>query len=159
MIAEVFLDRSDSLSGITITSAATAQELEACFSLRWKVLRAPWNQPPGSERDDQEASSKHFMAQLNGKVIGTARLQEMAVDVAQVRYMAVDAGYHGKGIGKQLLKTMEAAARQAGYKKVFLQARENAVPFYKSAGYNIIEKTFLLYHEIQHYSMEKNLQP
>jgi len=157
MVAEVFLKGTKNQSEVVIRAPKSADEFEAGYSLRWKVLRAPWNQPLGSERDDQEATSNHFIAMVNGKIVGTTRLQELAPGTAQVRYMAVDHDYHGKGIGKQLMLAIETSAKQSGFKRIFLQARENAVPFYKSLGYNIIEKTFLLYSEIQHYSMEKNL--
>jgi N-acetylglutamate synthase-like GNAT family acetyltransferase len=71
--------------------------------------------------------------------------------------MAVVDQFQGKGIGKQLLAYIEHLAKTKGMKQIFLQARHNAVPFYKSAGYEIIEETFLLFGEIQHFSMEKQL--
>ena len=76
---------------------------------------------------------------------------------AQIRYMAVDLNLHGKGIGKKLMHALEHEAKENGAKYVFLQAREMAVPFYLACGFEIIEKTFLLYDTIQHYSMKKNL--
>jgi predicted GNAT family N-acyltransferase len=38
---------------------------------------------------------------------------------------------------------------------MILQAREGAVKFYQSLGYKVIEKTYLLFGQIQHYKMEK----
>jgi predicted GNAT family N-acyltransferase len=38
---------------------------------------------------------------------------------------------------------------------MILEARENAVPFYKSLGYEILKKSYLLFGEIQHYTMHK----
>ena len=32
----------------------TAEEFDAYYNLRWMVLRAPWNQPTGSEKDEYE---------------------------------------------------------------------------------------------------------
>ena len=37
------------------------------------------------------------------------------------------------------------------------EARENAVPFYKSLGYQIEQESYLLFGEIQHYRMKKAL--
>ena len=31
--------------------------IEDYFLFRWKLLRKPWNQPKGTERDDQEENS------------------------------------------------------------------------------------------------------
>jgi hypothetical protein len=38
-----------------------------------------------------------------------------------------------------------------------LQARENAVGFYKRCGYAVKEKSYLMWEVIQHYLMEKEL--
>jgi predicted GNAT family N-acyltransferase len=46
---------------------------------------------------------------------------------------------------------------QSGRSKIFLQARENAVPFYITMGFRVTEKTFLLFEKIQHFAMEKDL--
>jgi len=156
MVAEVFLEKNNSQKP-TIISPTTTKEFEEYFALRWKILRAPWNQPAGSERDDQENMSRHFMAVLNKKVVAVGRYQEIRSDTVQIRFMAVDQDHHGKGYGTDLIQSIEAEALSKGYHHVFLQARENAVPFYLANGYKIIEKTFLLYNSIQHFSMEKDL--
>ena len=36
-------------------------EWQAYFDLRWQVLRAPWNQPRGSEQDGLEDTSEHAL--------------------------------------------------------------------------------------------------
>lgn len=158
MMAEVFLPKVVSNNEVVIRSPKTYDEFEEYFALRWKVLRAPWNQPAGSERDDQEGISNHFMAVQNGKIIGVGRFQELDAETIQVRYMAVDPEFHGKGVGKLLMKSIEVEASSKGYRKVFLQARENAVPFYLVNRYRLIEKTHLLFGSIQHFSMEKRIK-
>ena len=141
-----------------IKQPQTYVEWESYYDLRWSVLRAPWSQPKGSEKDDMELSSYHCMVvDNNEEVVGTGRLQMNSADLAQIRFMAVDLNLHGKGIGKKLLHTLEEEARRMGAKVVFLQARELAVAFYVACGYEIIEKTFLLFDTIQHYSMKKYL--
>ena len=44
-----------------LTSPVSEADYDAYYELRWKILRAPWNQPRGSERDDREADSTHLM--------------------------------------------------------------------------------------------------
>jgi N-acetylglutamate synthase-like GNAT family acetyltransferase len=93
----------------------------------------------------------------DGKIVGTGRIQFNSESVAQVRYMAVDPDFHGQGIGRKLMETMESYCRQSGRSSIFLQARENAVPFYLSMGYRVVEKTFLLFGEVQHFAMQKEI--
>ncbi|MFN5323573.1 MAG: citrulline utilization hydrolase CtlX [Bacteroidota bacterium] len=156
MIAEVFLPKSK--YAITTRQVFNEQDLQACFQLRFEVLRKPWGQPLGSERDQTEGLSWHFLSRTaDGLPIGTARLHALDDNTAQIRYMAVHEQYRGKGIGLKLLRAAEQLASQKGLKRIFLQSRENAVPFYEQAGYTVIEPTFLLWNEIQHYGMERNL--
>lgn len=157
MVAENFLPVKNNLSDLKIITPSQPADFERYFALRWEVLRKPWNQPPGSERDDLEDKTMHFMAVEGNKIAGTGRLQYNDEKVAQIRFMAVAPEFQGKGVGKKMMETMEKQAINDHRSIIFLQARENAVPFYQSLGYRIVEKTFLLYGEIQHYSMEKLL--
>jgi N-acetylglutamate synthase-like GNAT family acetyltransferase len=55
------------------------------------------------------------------------------------------------------MEVLEQEAKNRGVSRLFLHARESAIPFYLSLGYEILEKTHLLFGEIQHFSMEKYL--
>lgn len=142
-----------------IISPCTESEWAAYFGLRHAVLRAPWGQPPGSERAGDEDQATHaLLLDEGGQALGVCRLHLHNPQEAQVRFMAVHPGYQGRGLGRQLLNYMEKQARRLGAARISLQARENAIPFYKSCGYSLGEKTHLLYGQIQHYRMEKELK-
>ena len=83
---------------LIIREPETVTECDAMFDLRWKVLRKPWNQPKGSEKDDLEDITTHIIALREKKVVGTARLQKNSLEVGQIRYMAVDPEYQRTGI-------------------------------------------------------------
>lgn len=141
---------------IIIKEPQTLKEFEAYYLLRYEVLRKPWNQPPGSEKDTNEDSSIHIMAcDKNNQVLGVCRLQFNSPSEAQLRYMCVKENTQGLGIGKKLIAYSEEKAKKLGAKKIILQAREIAVEFYKKCGYSIVEKSFLMWDEIQHYLMTK----
>lgn len=127
------------------------------FKLRWEVLRKAWNQPLGSEKDDKENESIHALLLCDQKPAGVCRLQFNDAVTAQIRYMAVAPEFRGKGFGKQIMEHFEQKTKENNRGKIFLQARENALNFYLLLGYRILEKTNLLFGEIQHYSMEKNI--
>jgi N-acetylglutamate synthase-like GNAT family acetyltransferase len=84
-------------------------------------------------------------------------MHESAVRQGQVRCVAVATDQQGKGIGKLIMSYLEKVAMEKGWQEIILEARENAVPFYESIGYSIIEKSYLLFGEIQHYRMKKAL--
>ena len=127
------------------------------YRVRFDVLRKPWHQPKGSEKDAGDNTS-HHVCLLNGDdVIGVCRLQINSADEAQIRYMAVSENYRRQKLGDVMLLYFENLAKQMEIKTIILQAREIAVGFYKHNGYEITEKTFLLFGEIQHYLMRKEV--
>lgn len=140
-----------------VRSPKTSEEFEAYFALRHEVLRKPWGQPEGSERDELENSSIHAACFQDGKVLGGARLQRNDNTTGQIRYMAVKPDHQSKGIGAAMLKHLEEKAKEMGLSRLILQARGEAVEFYKRNGYKVEEKTFLMYDSIQHYLMEKTI--
>lgn len=143
---------------IEIRSPKTNEEWEKYYQLRWEVLRKPWHQPKGSEKDNVEENSLHFMAiDDKNEILGVCRLQKNSIKEGQIRFMAVLEKAQGKGVGKKLIQAAELKAKEIGLEYIVLQARENAVPFYLSCNYQIVEKTFLLFNSIQHYLMTKKL--
>lgn len=141
-----------------IKQPETKEELKQYFHLRWLILRAPWNQPEGSEIDSIEDECFHIMAtDIDNKVIAVARLQFNSKEEAQIRYMAVDETFERNGIGRRLMAAMEQRAKESAHKKIVLDAREPAVDFYKKVGYSIVKKSYLLFDTIQHYQMIKTL--
>ena len=137
----------------------TSTEFKIYYNLRYDVLRKPWFQPKGSERDDGDETSLHRMIidKPNGKAVAIGRLQFNTIEEAQIRYMAVSDDYQGMGYGSKIVKVLENIAREKGNRKIILQSRENAVKFYEKNGYKIIEKSYLLFDKIQHWLMEKKL--
>jgi len=140
-----------------ITIPETKEDFAQYYELRWRMLRKPWGQKNGTEQDDNENDSHHLMAIEDNYVIGVARLQNICLAEAQLRYMAVDDSYNNKGIGTAIIQSMEGYAIKHNIHSIMLHARENAVGFYEKMGYKIIEKSYLLFDCIQHYKMKKEL--
>ena len=140
-----------------ITEPKTKEDFDKYHDLRWRILRKPWDQPKGSEKDDLEDESIHLMACQSGIVCGVARAHFNSPGEAQIRYMAVDEPYRGKGVGSKLLAELEKRIEQKGGRQVTLNARKNAVCFYENHGYEIVAKSHTLYGCIEHFKMSKRL--
>lgn len=139
-----------------VKQSQSPEELTAIIDLRYAILRQPWNQPKNTASDNLEENSINaYVADEAGKVIACGRLQVNEGSVGQIRYMAVDTAYQGKGLGKLIVQFLEEHGRKLKLQKIELQARENAVNFYKASGYHVAEMSFLLWGIIQHYRMEK----
>ena len=141
-----------------ISEPKTKNEFEKYYEFRWKILRKPWNQPKGSEKDELENKSIHKMiCNENGEIIACGRLHFNTEMEAQIRYMAVEEEYQGKGIGSQILKSLEESAKEKGAKYIVLNARDNAITFYEKYGYRIVEKSHTLFGLIEHFRMRKEI--
>ncbi|NOZ07988.1 MAG: GNAT family N-acetyltransferase [FCB group bacterium] len=143
---------------IIIKQPATKAEFKLYYNLRWQVLREPWQMPVGSERDDDDRTASHYMAVLEPeKVVGVGRLHLNSASEGQIRYMAVDKAYQKMGIGRKLISALESDALEKGARTIILNSRDYAVEFYRRLGYEVVEKTYILFDSIQHYKMEKHL--
>ena len=138
----------------------TADEWRVYYDLRWRVLRAPWGQPRGSERDELEDGSFHRMlCDARGRVLAVGRVHTLDNRIAHIRYMAVEASYQRHGIGSRILEQLEQAAMEAGCTSIVVDARETALPFYQRHGYQQVSRSHLLFGSIQHFRMNKPVGP
>ena len=116
-------------------------------------------QPRGSERDSEDDSAFHLLLMdAAGKALACGRLHLTALGEAQLRYMAVDEHARGCGYGGRILEALEAEARGHGAPNIVLNARDNAVEFYRKRGYGIIGDGETLFGVIRHVRIAKLLQ-
>ena len=140
-----------------IRAPHTPEEFERYYAFRHRLLRGPWSQPRGSERDERETGAVHLMVSADdGNVIGVGRLHFNTPEEAQVRFMAVDEDCRGQGIGRRILATLEQQARAAGARRIVLDARKPAERFYAKQGYRSLGATHTLFGHIAHVRMVKD---
>ena len=149
------------MSSYIIRQPESDKDYESYYHLRWELLRKPYDQMKGSEKDEYEDQAYHLMiTDLSNKIIGIGRLHEIknTVDesVAQIRYMGILDEYQNNGLGTKVLNKLEKYAYSNNFNKIILHSRESAINFYKKNGYEVIKKTHILYDSIQHWMMLKN---
>jgi predicted GNAT family N-acyltransferase len=139
-------------------SPRTPEEWKNYFDLRWRVLRAPWDQPRGSEKDDRETESDHFMiVGPDSNALAVGRLHFNTPAEAQVRFMAVDPQARGRGLGSLVLQECERRARAAGATSIVLNARDDVQGFYVRHGFVVIGPGETVFSVIKHVRMRKDL--
>ena len=139
-------------------SPKTVPEFERYYQLRWQILRKPWDQPLGSERDGLEQESIHRMIiDVNDNVLAVGRLEKSSQFSGQIRFMAVSSKVQGQGLGQQIIAALEHQAQKLGITEVTLNAREDAIGFYQKQGYSLQDFSHLLFDEIKHFTMSKTL--
>ncbi len=126
---------------IVVKSPTTKDDFKRYYALRYKVLREPWGHPKGTEKDDYEPISVHFMAvdDESDEVVGAIKLFEKTPGVGDVSHLAVAPEYQRKGIGRLLLDAVETYAREHGFKTLGGLSSVTATAYFEKAGYHVTE--------------------
>lgn len=142
---------------VEIREPASQAELELYHDLRWRILRKPWTDAREAGKDEHEATAFHLTAWIGNTLVGTGRIHFNSPEEVQVRGMAVEQGYAGRGIGSRILQALETRARAQNARRIVLSAREDALGFYRKNGYHPVERGETLFGSIAHWRMQKQL--
>ncbi|MHC5904567.1 GNAT family N-acetyltransferase [Streptomyces sp. S6] len=110
-------------------------DLTACFTLRKEVFVAEQGVPEELEYDADDAGALHVLAvRDDGVPLGTGRLVDEG-EVGHLGRLAVTREARGLGVGAALVRAIEGAARERGFRAVELHAQTHALGFYERLGY------------------------
>ncbi len=84
-----------------------------------------------------EDIQEFYVAEVDGTVVGCGALHVLWEDLAEVRTLAVDQKYRGRGIGDLLLRRLLQQARHLGVARVFCLTFE--VDFFSRHGFSEID--------------------
>jgi N-acetylglutamate synthase-like GNAT family acetyltransferase len=135
-------------------------DFKSYYALRYRVLREPLGQPKGTEKDDFEPLSHHYMAvdDQTGELAGVVKLFEREPGVGQFSHIAVSEKYQHHGIGRLLVETVEAKAREMRYRKMGTLTRVTATGFYERCGYIPQGFAEMLFGKLKMIWLEKDLK-
>ncbi len=78
------------------------------------------------------------VAEADGQVVGCCSLEIIWADLAEIKSLAIDEAYKGKGIGRELVTAAAEQAVGLGVQKVFALTLEPA--FFEKSGFEIVRK-------------------
>lgn len=93
---------------------------------------------PRALNDLYESVRDFFVAEEDGIVIGACALRILWEDLAEIRSLAVDDKFQGKGIGSKLVNACIKEAVELGIKRVFALTYQR--DFFKKIGFKDISK-------------------
>lgn len=88
------------------------------------------------EMDGRDDEATHVVAYETGRPVGTGRLRIPEPGVAKPERLAVLAPFRGRGIGRQIVRTLESVARERGCERARLHAQTTVESFYHELGYS-----------------------
>lgn len=133
------------------------KEYSQMIHLRNEVLRKPLNLTFEADELDREKNDILIGAFDEDKILGCCLLTKIDKDSVRLRQMAVQNNLQGKGIGAAMMNFAENIARDNGYKKLIMHARDTAIGFYEKFDYKIVGDEFIEI-SIPHFIMEKKLR-
>lgn len=125
------------------------------MTLRERVFCGEQGVSLDAERDGRDEEALHVVAVEGGTVVGTCRLL-LDGEIARLGRMAVERDLRGRGIGGEVLRAAEDAARAAGARTMRLHAQRAAEALYRRSGYRQRGAPFVE-EGIPHVAMEKRL--
>lgn len=124
-----------------VSPAARRAQPEEVVDVRHRVLRAGRPREEAVWDGDLEPETRHWLVEADGRAIAVATVLKRPSAEGpgwQLRGMATDADWRGKGEGRRLL---EAVVRDVG-EPMWCNARSTAVPFYERAGWRVVGEPF-----------------
>ncbi|MGZ5255717.1 MAG: GNAT family N-acetyltransferase [Flavitalea sp.] len=133
------------------------KDYQEMVRLRHQILRQPLGLDFSPEELEKEKEEILMASFEDDEMLGCCMLTKSdEPGTLRLRQMAVPKNLQGKGIGAALLIFAENIARDKGYKKIKMHARDTAVGFYERSGYQLRGDSFLEL-GIPHHIMEKSL--
>ncbi len=133
-----------------------SKEYQQMVKLRDEILRQPLGLSLTVDELNKEKDDILIGAFDDEKILACCILTKADNKSLRLRQMAVQNNQQGKGIGASMLNFAEIIARDKGYKKLIMHARETAVRFYEKLGYKLLGDRFTEV-TIPHFIMEKKL--
>ena len=119
---------------IICTVPAFSTLCNAAFALRREVFVWEQKVPEEEENDPYDLTATHFVAILDGEVVGTLRLIDQPEHV-KIGRVAVRSSYRGRGIARRMIASAMAHARYVGRDRFYLTAQSDKLGFYQSMGF------------------------
>jgi putative acetyltransferase len=82
------------------------------------------------------------MARVDGRAVGCGAVRLLDPTTVEVKRMYVEPEQRGRGVAKEILQHLEAAARELGAQRAVLETgvlQDEAIGLYRRAGYNQVD--------------------
>jgi predicted GNAT family N-acyltransferase len=131
-------------------------EYHKMVKLRDEILRKPLGLQFSPEDLEKEKEDILVGAFDDDILLACCMLTKTDAETVRLRQMAVKRNQQGKGIGHSMMLFAETLARDKGFKKLMMHARDTAIGFYEKQGYRVKGEQFFEV-TIPHHVMEKRL--
>jgi N-acetylglutamate synthase-like GNAT family acetyltransferase len=133
-----------------------SKEYQQMVNLRMEILRKPLGLSFTTEELAKEKDDILIAAFDEDKILACCLLTKVDNITIKLRQMAVHNNVQGKGIGASMMSFAETVARDRGFKKLMMHARDTAIGFYEKFDFKVHGGEFIEVN-VPHHVMEKKL--
>ena len=133
-----------------------SSDYKKMVDLRMDILRRPLGLTFSDEDLKKEKDDILIGAFDDDKILACCILTKIADGTCKLRQMAVLPKLQGTGLGAAMMNYAELMAKDAGFKKMVMNARKTAKGFYEKLGYEIEGDEFVEV-TLPHFYMQKNI--
>ena len=128
------------MNDLRVKKVENKHELEQVFNIRKNVFIEEQNVPTEIEMDEFDNIAEHFIAYLNDKPIGCARIRFN--DHLKLERIAIIKEYREKGFGTQLTKYLIKYSLKRNESDIIMHSQYYAKDFYKKFGFVEVGEPF-----------------
>jgi predicted GNAT family N-acyltransferase len=121
---------------LIIKAMESPEEWAGICEVRRLVFQEEQGVSADLEFDGEDGAAKHFMACLDGKVVGTARLRYLKEqNTAKIERVAVLSSFRRQGIGFAIMNYVLNCLQEEGIRTAKIHSQEQAKFFYQELGF------------------------
>jgi predicted GNAT family N-acyltransferase len=106
----------------------------AAMALRREVFVWEQGVPEEEEHDTDDLTAAHYVAVVDGEVVGTLRVIHKP-EHAKIGRVAVRQSFRGRGIAGRMMDAVMAESRSAGLDRFYLTAQTDKIGMYERFGF------------------------
>lgn len=133
-----------------------SEDYKKMVDLRMDILRRPLGLNFNKEDLEREKDDILIGAFEEDDLMACCILTKIGEGICKLRQMAVHPRLQGTGLGVAMMSYAEQLAKDAGFKKMVMNARKTAKGFYEKLGYEIEGDEFVEV-TLPHFFMQKNI--
>lgn len=122
-------------SSLRIDEIAGEADMDAAFAIRNEVFCIEQKVDRDEEFDGRDDQCRHYLARLDGRPVGAARIRVIDDAETKIERVAVLADLRGQGIGRVLMERTIADVAGSGTRRIVLNAQCHAETFYAALGF------------------------
>lgn len=128
------------MNNFKIKKVENNKELQQVFNIRKKVFIEGQNVPIDIEMDNYDESAEHFIAYLNKRSIGCARVRQN--DYVKLERIAILEEHRNKGYGTKLTEWVINYCKQKKHQKIVIHSQLYIAGFYEKFGFRRVGEIF-----------------